>query len=103
MVGSTWTNPDQVAFLTAQLGNFVEAQGSKTLTTFWTNINCEFFSQWPTPESEMSSVGLDPDWDGSQKTSKQKKNKSGTTSSMITIPGESWVRIRREVSAQSVY
>ena len=93
MVGSTWTNPDQVAFLTARLGKFVEAQGSKTLTTFWTNIYREFFAQWPTPESEMISVGLDPDWDGSQKTSKRKKKQPDTTSSTATPSSEKWVRI----------
>ena len=99
MVGSTWTNPDQVAFLTARLGSFVEAQGSKTLAMFWTNIYREFFAQWPTPESEMNPVGLDPDWDGSQKISKRKKKQPEATDSTVTPSGENWVRIRREVSA----
>jgi hypothetical protein len=107
MVGSTWTNPDQVVFLTNRLIDFVEAQNGKTLTAFWTTIWRDFFLQWPTPESESVPNGLDPSWNGTQKTSKKKK--AHKTEEMIapeaivnSTDTNKWVGIRREVSVQLV-
>jgi hypothetical protein len=86
MAGSTWTNPDQVVFLTKRLIDFVEAQNGKTLTTFWTNTWREFFLQWPTPESELVPNGLDADWNGSPKKSKKKKKASEVAAAAIVVP-----------------
>jgi hypothetical protein len=106
MVGSTWTNPDQVVFLNNRLINFVEAQNSKNVTAFWTTIWRDFFLQWPTPDSELIPNGLEPSWNGAQKTSKKKK--TDKTKEMVAPEAKisvtdadisKWVGLRREVSA----
>lgn len=102
MAGSTWTNPDQVAFLTKRLVPFVEAQNAKTLTAFWNTIWHDFFLQWPTPDSELVPNGLEPSWNGSQKLSKKRK-KSHTATEGATpadMDKSKWVGLRREVSIQ---
>ena len=78
-MGFTWTNPDQVMFLNNQLIEFVKAQNSKTLTAFWMTVWCDFFVQWLTPDSEFISNGLDPSWNGTQKTNKKKAHKTEET------------------------
>jgi hypothetical protein len=108
MVGSTWTNPDQVVFLNNRLIDFVEAQNGKTLTAFWTTIGRDFFLQWPTPESELVSNGLDPSWNGVQKTSKKKKKSHNMEETSVTPEAKvntdadmsKWVGLRRDVSLQ---
>jgi hypothetical protein len=107
MVGSTWTNPDQVVFLNDRLIDFVEAQNGKTLTAFWTTIVRDFFLQWPTPDSELVPNGLDPNWNGTQKTSKKKKKSQKTEETVTpeekvnsTVDTSKWVGLRREVSLQ---
>jgi len=102
MAGSTWTNPDQVVFLTKRLIDFVAAQNAKALTTFWTDICRDFFLQWPTPDSELVSNGLDPDWDGSPKTTKKKKKKLEVAAEAVAVPpiktdASKWVSLHREV------
>jgi len=107
MVGSTWTNPDQVVFLNNHLIDFVEAQNSKTVTAFWPTIWRDFFLQWPTPDSELIPNGLEPSWGGAQKTTKKKK--SGKTKETVIPDAKNnftdadtskWVGLRREVSVQ---
>jgi hypothetical protein len=110
MAGSTWTNPDQVVFLNKQLLPFVEAQDAKTLTAFWNTIWHDFFLQWPTPESELVPNGLEPLWDGSQKSSRKRKKShtatEGATPEVMVNPSDTdkskWVGLRREVSAQFI-
>lgn len=103
MAGSTWTNPDQVVFLTKRLIAFVEAQDAKTLPTFWTNIWHNFFLQWPTPDSELVPKGLDADWTGAPK-AKKKKKKTPEVTEAVAVPVternmSNWVSLRREVRA----
>ena len=98
MAGSTWTNPDQVVFLTKQLITFVAAQDDKTLLAFWTEICQEFFLQWLTPDSELVPNGLDPDWTGGLKMSKKKKKTSEVTAT-ATVPSietnlSKWLSLR---------
>ena len=104
MAGSTWTNPDQVVFLTKRLIVFVVAQDDKTLPAFWTEIFREFFLQWPTPNSELVPNGLDPDWTGGPKMSKKKKKTSEVTATAAVPSIETnlskWLSLRREVSTQ---
>ena len=99
MAGPTWTNPDQVVFLSTRLVEFVAAQNAKTLTLFWTNICREFFLQWPTPESELVPNGLEPKWNGSPKIIKKKKKTPEVAVAVVILPIElsKWVSLRREV------
>ena len=106
MAGSTWTNPDQVVFLSQRLVPFVEAQNAKTLTAFWTDIWRDFFRQWPTPDSESVPNGLDPTWNGEQKASKKRKKNhtetEGTTGDAVNTTDDmaKWLGLCREVSIQ---
>jgi hypothetical protein len=98
MAGPTWTNPDQVVFLTKRLIEFVDAQNAKTLTSFWTNIWRDFFIQWPTPESELVPNGLEPDWNGLPKKIKKKKTPAAVVVTRIETDTAKWLSLRREVS-----
>jgi len=103
MAGPTWTNPDQVVFLTKRLIDFVAAQNAKTLTSFWTNTWRDFFLQWPTPDSELVPNGLDPNWNGSAKITKKKKKTPEEAAAVVVPPVDinmsKWVSVRREVRA----
>ena len=100
MAGPTWTNPDQVVFLTNRLIEFVAAQNAKALTPFWTSVWRDFFLQWPTPDSELLPNGLNPEWNGLPKAVK-KKNKTPEAAAVMPIETNTskWVSLRREVRA----
>ena len=102
MAGPTWTNPDQVVFLDKGLMAFVAAQDAKTLPVFWTDIWRDFFSLWPTPDSELLPNGLDADWTGAPKA--KKKNKKTEVAVAVPVPPtesnmSNWVSLHREVCA----